>query len=439
MDFKYLQYIAVAILLAYVYHNEPIFAKTNEYLFIAIGMLVFHCIRTVLTCEHYSAYNQCVPNLDENVLPEKYKNAITNNELFKNGKKIGKSKKVKLSKLEILNHTDNIINNLKNKNELTKIITAITNETDEKKKSELLAIFELTIKDPVKMVKMVTDNTSDALQTALAISENPNKIKNKKNKKNKKVNLHEENELFEKYEMYEENELSEENEITNDDENEDVEINKARIILKAKTDIAQIMNIDTINKKQKKQELSMGSPVNNKTPSTQQSGTNDTINILMEKINKLEEKEKISKHIKTPITQQPGTNDKINTLIEKINKLEEKEKIPQHIKKAKTQNKYIHKSDAEFTNLDENQYLPQVRAEDDNWDWAGYSILPPSVWRPKSQQGTRNMYQETQCPVCPLPTSGNTVNLAEWDDSRYVIGSDNIDINYIKKLNEKKI
>ena len=78
-------------------------------------------------------------------------------------------------------------------------------------------------------------------------------------------------------------------------------------------------------------------------------------------------------------------------------------------------------------------------AEDDKWDYAGYSILPPHVWRPRAQSDGRDQYQEGNCPVCPIMTSGNTTNLAEWDDSRYVIGSDNINIDYIKELNRKKI
>ena len=49
------------------------------------------------------------------------------------------------------------------------------------------------------------------------------------------------------------------------------------------------------------------------------------------------------------------------------------------------------------------------------------------------------MFHENNCPVCPMPVLGYPVNLKEWDDSRYVIGSDNISIDYIKELNRKKI
>ena len=85
-------------------------------------------------------------------------------------------------------------------------------------------------------------------------------------------------------------------------------------------------------------------------------------------------------------------------------------------------------------NIDEMQPM----GKDDNtvsnkWN-NSYTILNTDKWRPPLHVN-KVCKQEKQCPVCPSLTSGYPLDLMEFDKSRYVMGPDNISINYIKKLN----
>jgi hypothetical protein len=69
------------------------------------------------------------------------------------------------------------------------------------------------------------------------------------------------------------------------------------------------------------------------------------------------------------------------------------------------------------------------------WDNT-YTLLNTDKWRqPLSIPPVCK--QEKSCTICPTLTSGYPVNVLDYDKSRYVMGPDNISINYINKLNSK--
>ena len=144
----------------------------------------------------------------------------------------------------------------------------------------------------------------------------------------------------------------------------------------------------------------------------------------------------------------------INKLENKLQKLESiitglnvDGTVPEFLQKMMAKNKYVDRDgmvrdamygDMKYHQGNPEQLQPVIRRDDDEWDTTGYSIMNPDRWKPVDPT-IRDVYQENQCPVCPNMTSGYPVNVMEFDKSRYVIGSDNISIDYIKKLNEKKI
>lgn len=152
--------------------------------------------------------------------------------------------------------------------------------------------------------------------------------------------------------------------------------------------------------------------------------------------------------------QKQDDEKKIDVLLKKIeaieNTLQEKNKetVPEFLQKLMAQNKYIDRNgliknaiegDMKYSQLDPRAHQPPVNPkEDDKWDHSEYTILPPSVWRPRMPAEINDTYQEMKCPVCPMQAS-YPVALKEWDDSRYVISSDNISIDYIKELNKRKL
>ena len=122
-----------------------------------------------------------------------------------------------------------------------------------------------------------------------------------------------------------------------------------------------------------------------------------------------------------------------------------KENSSQFLKKMMDQSKFIDKngivkdmmkSDMQYNQLNPSQMQPQMLNEDDEWDTTGYTILNTDRWKPP-ESGIRDVYQDGECPVCPSLTSGYPVNVLDFDKSRYVMGADNISIDYIKKLNDK--
>ena len=137
--------------------------------------------------------------------------------------------------------------------------------------------------------------------------------------------------------------------------------------------------------------------------------------------------------------------NKINKLDNIINSLGLGNNIPDFLRKMANEDKYIDRNgmvqdamygDMKYNQLTPTQMQPRITREDDEWDTTGYTMVDPEkIKGPESIY--RDYYQEDQCPVCPSLTSGYPTNLLDFDRSRYVIGSDNISLDYIKKLNDK--
>jgi len=157
-----------------------------------------------------------------------------------------------------------------------------------------------------------------------------------------------------------------------------------------------------------------------------------------------------------PTVPEKSNNDSalIAKLINKIDNLEktitslneEKNNIPKFLQQMADNGKYIDRDgivkdamygDMKYNQLKPSQMQPQMTREDDEWDTTGYSILNTDKWKPV-QGEVKDVYQEGQCPVYPNKTSGYPVNVMNFDESRHVMGADNISIDYIKKLNDPK-
>lgn len=405
-----LQYVMVFLLLAYVYHNNPHIPGRNEIMFIALGLLIYYFFKKIVSTkiEKYDAYNdgEC-DTVNEN-------GVVTKN--CENKKLVSKDKKSVLTEIEILNHINNTVTNLTNPESLGMIAEAIQLEPNLEKRQELITLFEMTIKDPELTTKMAVKDPVHSVQTAKMTSENPEFVESSKNISNM------ENELAN---------LTGAKTADNLDQSV-ANTEKAKIIAKAKMEISQIDNTIVPMSNVATQPVNTRSDIATSNDATSTKMANNNFSVQ----------------------NSSDTDAKLNLLMKKFAQMEatmqgkNKETVPEFVRKMMEQNKYIDRNglvknalqgDMKYSQLDPSQHQPQVRAEDDNWDWAGYSILPPSVWRPRPQADVYDMFQEKKCPVCPMQTTGNTVNLAEWDDSRYVIGSDNISIDYIKELNRKKI
>jgi hypothetical protein len=406
MYLKIIQYFAVVLALAFIYHNNPCFSGKNEFMFIALGLLIYHFFTNICSKEHYDAYDdgECDSELDEDGVSRKKCSGTRHKSL----------KISKLSKLEILNHVNNIIKTIGNEKGLNAIVNAINMETNSQKKKELMVLFEMTVANPKSTTKLVSKSPQQALKKALLSTKNPEYVTDSDDSDNSD----------------DDSDNSDDDSDSNNSDSDDSNINtpmpepirkkfvknsaqriekkkdlkKNKIIAKAKSDLIKL-NL--------KKEQVMVDKVN-KSDDTQ-------MNKVMEKLAQLE-----------------ATMQKKNT-----------NAIPEFLSKMMAQNKYIDRNglirnamngDMKYSQLDPSQHQAPIHpAEDDKWDYAGYSILPPHVWRPRAQSDARDQFQEGNCPVCPMMTSGNTTDLAEWDNSRYVIGSDDINIDYIKELNRRKI
>ena len=64
----------------------------------------------------------------------------------------------------------------------------------------------------------------------------------------------------------------------------------------------------------------------------------------------------------------------------------------------------------------------------------GYSFMPPSNWFPVPAHPPVCVSTQ-KCQVNPVFTSGVPVNIKEWNNSRRILPPDNINTEYIKKLN----
>ena len=97
--------------------------------------------------------------------------------------------------------------------------------------------------------------------------------------------------------------------------------------------------------------------------------------------------------------------------------------------------------DDEYGDMKYNELAPEQmqsmgsRMKDLDWvESNGYTLLNSDRWKPP-QAPQRPCIAERECPVCPSMTTGYPVNLLDFEKSRYVLGPDNINVDYIKKLN----
>jgi len=165
-------------------------------------------------------------------------------------------------------------------------------------------------------------------------------------------------------------------------------------------------------------------------------------------VNKVPELKNTLNKVKNDANNQGMINDlssKIDKLEGIIKSLDTNDTIPNFLQQMANQDKYIDRNgmvqdalygDMKYNQLTPEQMQPRITREDDEWDTTGYTMVDPAKIRPPHEM-IRDYYQEDQCPVCPSMTSGYPVNLLDFDKSRYVIGSDNISVDYIKKLNDK--
>ena len=164
-----------------------------------------------------------------------------------------------------------------------------------------------------------------------------------------------------------------------------------------------------------------------------------TVPELKDALNKVKASEKSSSTVQR-------LENKISDLEGMIKKLDLTDTVPEFLRKMMEQQKYVDRNgmikdalygDMKYNQLNPAQMQPDITREDDEWDVTGYTLVDPSKIRPP-EPTYRDYYQEGECPVCPNLTSGYPVNVLEFDKARTVIGSDNISLDYIKKLNTKK-
>ena len=94
-------------------------------------------------------------------------------------------------------------------------------------------------------------------------------------------------------------------------------------------------------------------------------------------------------------------------------------------------------SDMKYSQLDPEMHKPlgEFSSDFNNTFEYGYAYLNTSKWRVP-------MYKppvcksEDQCKVCPTNTQGYPVDVKEWNRSRKIMPPDNINIEYLNKLNK---
>lgn len=461
MYLKIAKYIAVFIALAYIYHHTPCLLVKNELLFITLGLLIYHFASNLAT-EHYDAYDdgECESETDED--------GISHN-------KCEDKKKTKMTDVQILNHVNNIIKNLDDEKALNAIFDAILLEKDPKKRKELMTLFEMVIDDPEMATKLTSKSPKHVLQTAILASENPDYFADiDSESEDSKDDFHEEPSMpapttkFGKAinvanagKIVNGVKVGKGGKVLNGNQTKAINaktikaMKKDDIIAKAKSDIVALnitadelnegkldnaalrtnasrVNASRTNKSEYKDALNMANNTATQSQGNSNVGTTPCDAQLSKVMNKI-----------------AGLEAALEAAINSKSKTDVKAAMPEFLRKMMDKNKYIDRDglvrnaltgDMKYSQIDPGRYQPPVQpGEDDKWDHAHYSILPPSVWRPRRQSDARDQFQEGNCPVCPMQTTGNTTNLAEWNDSRYVIGSDNISVDYIKELNRRKI
>jgi len=145
------KYLGVFLILALIYHHVPYFHNESENLFIILGLVLFYILNSYLM-ETFSS-NPLKKVTEEIKKPHKPEEIKTPH------------KPEGLNSTEIRNHVQNIIKHSSNKESLDKIHNAISQETNNKKKTDLLNIYHATVKNPVTAGKIATDNPHKLLES----------------------------------------------------------------------------------------------------------------------------------------------------------------------------------------------------------------------------------------------------------------------------------
>ena len=91
-----------------------------------------------------------------------------------------------------------------------------------------------------------------------------------------------------------------------------------------------------------------------------------------------------------------------------------------------------------YTQLDPEMHIPLGKFSSDftnNFEY-GYAYLNTNKWRVPMYKPPVCKSDE-YCKVCPSTTKGYPVDVKEWNQSRKIMPPDNINIEYINKLNQK--
>jgi len=137
---------------------------------------------------------------------------------------------------------------------------------------------------------------------------------------------------------------------------------------------------------------------------------------------------------------------KISMLEQQINtNIGSNKAVPQAIQELLAKGKYIDDKgviqnllygDMKYNTLNPEQMEPlgsNNASFSNKWDNA-FTILNTDKWKPPTSK-VPVCKQETKCPVCPTLTSGYPLSVYDFDKSRYIMGPDNISVDYIKQLN----
>jgi hypothetical protein len=137
---------------------------------------------------------------------------------------------------------------------------------------------------------------------------------------------------------------------------------------------------------------------------------------------------------------------KISMLEQQINtNIGSNKAVPQAIQELLAKGKYIDDKgviqnllygDMKYNTLNPEQMEPLGSYDasfSNKWDNA-FSILNTDKWKPPPSK-IPICKQEKKCPVCPTLTSGYPLSVYDFDKSRYIMGPDNISVDYIKQLN----
>ena len=90
-----------------------------------------------------------------------------------------------------------------------------------------------------------------------------------------------------------------------------------------------------------------------------------------------------------------------------------------------------------YSELDPNMHIPLGKYSNDftnNFEY-GYAYLNTNKWNVPMYKPP-SCKTDDNCKVCSSTTTGYPVNVKEWNSSRKIMPPDNINIEYINKLNQ---